>query len=156
MQTVQTLYETDYADWVADTVRRLKAGDFAGLDMAALIEEVESLGISQRHALSSQWIRVVKHLLKLEAQPQATDYHNSWVSSVVEGLSRLERSLKDSPSLKGYLRSSESEWYAQAVKQASAETRLPQAQFPDSCPYDVVALIDGDYPESLRYFFVIE
>ncbi|WP_041430806.1 DUF29 domain-containing protein [Synechococcus sp. PCC 6312] len=156
MQTVQTLYETDYADWVADTVRRLKAGDFAGLDMAALIEEVESLGRSERHALKSQWIRVILHLLKLEAQPTATDYHNSWVSSVLDGLQEIGDSLKDSPSLNGYLRSSESEWYVQAVKKASVETKLPQAQFPDSCPYDVLALIEGDYPESLRYFFVIE
>lgn len=156
MPTIQTLYDLDYADWIADTVARLKAHDFTGLDLENLIEEIETLGRSERHALSSQWIRVVKHLLKLEAQPQAREYHNSWVSSVLKGLRRIDRSLKSSPSLLGYLRANETEWYQQAIKETSIETRLPQANFPKSCPYDVLELIAGNYPENLCYFFVIE
>ncbi len=155
-QTLTKLYDLDYADWIADTVARLKAGDFAGLDLENVIEEMETLGPSECYALSSQWIRVVKHLLKLEAQPQAREYHNSWVSSVVEGLRRVEHSLKTSPSLLGYLRASEPEWYPQAVKEASIETRLPPANFPATCPSDLLELIAENYPETLRYFFVIE
>ncbi|AFY61079.1 DUF29 domain-containing protein [Synechococcus sp. PCC 6312] len=154
--TTPTLYDVDYADWIAETVARLKAKDFTGLDLENLIEEMESLGRSERHALSSQWIRVVKHLFKLEAQPQTTDYHNSLVSSVVEGVRQIKRLLRDSPSLKGYIRANPADWYPDARSEASIETRLPQAQFPESCPYDVLDLIAGNYPESLRYVFVIE
>ncbi|MDG2991791.1 DUF29 domain-containing protein [Candidatus Synechococcus calcipolaris G9] len=156
MQTVEKLYEVDYQAWVQATVAQLRAGQFNDIDLDALIEEIESLGRSERHALSSQWIRVVKHLLKLEAQPQARDYHNSWVSSVVEGLRQIEESQDSSPSLKSYLKLNQAKWYLQALQQASVETRIPQAQFPATCPYDVLDLIEGNYPESLRYFFVIE
>ncbi|WP_322879643.1 DUF29 domain-containing protein [Pseudocalidococcus azoricus] len=154
--TTPTLYDVDYVDWIAETVARLKAKDFASLDLENLIEEMESLGRSERHALSSQWIRVVKHLLKLEAQPQATDYHNSWVSSILDGVREITELVEVSPSLKNYLRSNEVKWYQKSRQEASIETRLPQAQFPESCPYDVLDLIAGNYPESLRYFFVIE
>ncbi|WP_407682402.1 hypothetical protein [Pseudocalidococcus azoricus] len=53
-----------------------------------------SLGSSERHALASQWIRVVKHLRKLSRQPHTDNYHNSWVSSVVEGLDRSKQRLR--------------------------------------------------------------
>lgn len=153
MQTTATLYETDYASWVAETVTRLHARDFAGVDLDHLIEEVESLGSSERHALASQWIRVVKHLLKLSMQPETTNYHNSWVSSVVEGLDQLSGLLKNSPSLWNYITVNQAEWYQRARKGAAMETRLAQANFPASCPYDLEQLLDGIFPESVRYFF---
>lgn len=156
MQTVNKLYDLDYQDWVNATVAQLRAGQFSEVDLDALIEEIESLGRSERHALKSQWIRVIMHLLKLDAQPTATDYHNSWVSSVLEGLEEISDFLQASPSLRGYLRSRESEWYPKAVAKASIETRIPQTQFPAICPYDVLELIEGNYPDSLRYFFVID
>lgn len=43
-----SLYEQDILLWVEDTVAKLKARDFDSLDLENLIEEVESLGISQR------------------------------------------------------------------------------------------------------------
>ncbi|MDS3859542.1 DUF29 domain-containing protein [Thermosynechococcaceae cyanobacterium BACA0444] len=149
----QTLYQTDYQAWVKETAKHLRAGNFAGLDVEAFIEEVESLGHSERHALKFQWVRVIMHLLKLEAQPQAREYHNSWISSVVNGLGQIADALEDSPSLHGYLQENANKWYAQAVKEASVETRLP---LPSQCPYDVLELITGNYPEALRYFFIIE
>ena len=39
----QTLYEQDLALWCADTVQKLQTGDFAGLDIEHLIEEIEGL-----------------------------------------------------------------------------------------------------------------
>ncbi|AFY62735.1 protein of unknown function DUF29 [Synechococcus sp. PCC 6312] len=106
----QTLYQTDYLAWVKETAKHLRAGNFAGLDVEALIEEVESLGHSERHGLKSQWVRVIMHLLKLEAQPQAKEYHNSWVSSLVNGLGQIADALEDSPSLHGYLSESAYFW----------------------------------------------
>ena len=47
----RSLYEQDILLWVEDTVAKLKAGDFESVDMDNLIEEVESLGISQKHQL---------------------------------------------------------------------------------------------------------
>ncbi|MFM7576936.1 MAG: DUF29 family protein, partial [Microcystaceae cyanobacterium] len=43
-----TLYEKDILLWVEDTVSKLRNQDFENLDLKNLIEEIESLGISQK------------------------------------------------------------------------------------------------------------
>jgi hypothetical protein len=49
----QSLYDRDILLWVEDTVTKLRARDFENLDLDNLIEEVDSLGKSQRHAIRS-------------------------------------------------------------------------------------------------------
>jgi len=62
----KSLYDTDYHLWIDYTVAQLKSGDFSDLDVENLIEEVESLGKSQKHAVSSYLLRLCEHLLKLK------------------------------------------------------------------------------------------
>ena len=52
--------------WIDYTVARLKSGDFGDLDVEHLIEEIESLGKSQKHAVSSYLLRLCEHLFKLK------------------------------------------------------------------------------------------
>ena len=37
------------------------------------------------------------------------------------------------------------ESYQQAIKQAKAETRLPQNRFPPQCPYELVSILDDEF-----------
>ena len=59
-----SLYEQDILLWVEDTVNKLKNRDFKNLDIDNLIEEVESLGISQKKELISRLMVLLEHLLK--------------------------------------------------------------------------------------------
>ena len=59
-----SLYEQDILLWVEDTVNKLKSGDFKNLDIDNLIEELESLGISQKKELISLLMVLLEHLLK--------------------------------------------------------------------------------------------
>ena len=61
---VKSLYEEDILLWVEQTVKQLKARDFASLDWEHLIEEVEALGVSQKRELLSRLIVLMEHLLK--------------------------------------------------------------------------------------------
>jgi len=54
--TPQSLYDQDILLWVEDTVAKLKAHDFTNLDLENLIEEVESLGVSQKKELLNRLI----------------------------------------------------------------------------------------------------
>ncbi len=45
---VKNLYDRDFALWIEATVKQLKSGDLSQVDLENLIEEVESLGKSQR------------------------------------------------------------------------------------------------------------
>ncbi len=49
----QTLYEQDYYLWLKTTINQLRTGHFSGVDMENLIEELESMGRSEKLALIS-------------------------------------------------------------------------------------------------------
>ena len=65
MKTVQTIdYESDFALWLEETVTNLKKQNFQQVDWKNLIEEVESLGKSQRSAVRSYLVRLLENFLK--------------------------------------------------------------------------------------------
>lgn len=130
-----TQYEADFVIWVEQQAALLKQGRLSDLDVTNLIDEVEELGRSEKRALRSQVIRVIKHLLKLDYQPQAFYYLNSWRSSIAEGRTQIKLILQDSPSLKPYLVQVFAECYQDAVAEVVAETGLTQRMFPQECPY---------------------
>lgn len=137
--TSTSLYNADFVLWSEQTAQTLRRKDFDAVDWENLIEEIESLGRSERHALASQLTRVLMHLLKWEFQSERRS--NSWRGSLVEGRIQIRRLLKSSPSLKNYLLDILAECYQDAVEQASAETGLPIKAFPAKCPYPLEAQI---------------
>lgn len=146
LETVgMTQYETDFVAWAAQQAELLKQGRFSELDVTNLMDEVEELGRSEKRALRSQLIRVIKHLLKLNYQSNAFYYLNSWRSSVAEGRTQLKLILQDSPSLKPYLEQVLSECYQNAVVEAITETGLDRRMFPQRCPYSQEQVLDPGF-----------
>jgi hypothetical protein len=95
----KSLYDQDILLWVEDTVAKLKAQDFANLDLENLIEEVESLGISQKRELLSRLTTLLEHLLK-RLYVNLPDDYNGWERTIREKRRQIRILLKDSPSLK--------------------------------------------------------
>ena len=60
----QTLYETDYLQWIEKTVEKLQSQDYGNVDWENLIEEIEDMGRSERRSLKSNLLVVLLHLLK--------------------------------------------------------------------------------------------
>ncbi|HAC63001.1 MAG TPA: DUF29 domain-containing protein [Cyanothece sp. UBA12306] len=58
---IKTLYEQDFALWVAETVNQLKSGDFSQVDLDNLIDEVESLAKRDKRALEKRLITLFEH-----------------------------------------------------------------------------------------------
>lgn len=58
------LYETDFLAWCERTVSQLKAKDVENLDFENLIEEVESLGKSERRELRNRLLVLIAQILK--------------------------------------------------------------------------------------------
>lgn len=139
----QTLYETDYLQWIETTVEKLRGQDYANVDWENLIEEIADMGRSERRSLKSNLIVILVHLLKWQFQPERKS--GSWEGSIVEHRRRVKEGLSDSPSLKPYLESIFAECYTQAVKQAKAETGLPLETFPVLCPYKLSEVIDDEF-----------
>ncbi|MEB3189426.1 MAG: DUF29 domain-containing protein [Snowella sp.] len=139
----QTLYESDYLAWLENTLEKLRTQQYEQVDWENLIEEIETMGRSEKNALESNLIIILLHLLKWQYQPQKRS--GSWERSIIEHRRRVRRALQDSPSLKPYLVTILEESYAEAIKQAKAETELPLATFPKACPYVLAAILDDQF-----------
>jgi Domain of unknown function DUF29 len=96
-------YDTDVLVWSerqAELLRRVAAGEQINdqVDWPNIIDEVETVGRSERSALRSHISTVLEHLIKLQASP-ATDPRNGWKVSIDHARADIARDLADSPSL---------------------------------------------------------
>ncbi|GFE68783.1 DUF29 domain-containing protein [Chroococcus sp. FPU101] len=99
-------YETDYNQWIEETVKQLQDRDFEAVDWKNLIEEVIDLGKSEKNAVKSLLTRLLEHLLKLSYWEAEKSYNSrKWRSEIVTFRIQIQDRLEDSPSLKVYLES---------------------------------------------------
>jgi len=129
------LYEADYYRWTQDTSERLRRGEFSEIDVSSLVEEVEDLGKRERSALESRLAVVICHLLKWDRQPAKRS--RSWQATIELQRNRVERLLRQSPSLRPFAAEALPEIYAEAVLRAIKETGLDRKAFPAECPYTI-------------------
>ena len=136
-------YAEDYAAWLGHQVDLMKAGRWAELDSAQLIDEVEDLGKSEFSAFVSAIEIVLVHMLKWEFQPERRT--RSWAASIVEHRRRLSQALDDSPSFKARRDDAVARAYHVATARAAAETNLPLSVFPANNPFDWDAITSREY-----------
>jgi hypothetical protein len=128
----RSLYEQDILLWVEETVSKLKAKDFESLDLDNLIEEVESLGISQKKELINRLIVLLEHLLKRLYVDLPYDY-NGWERTIRTQRNNLQVLIKQVPSLKSRWESSFIDAWEIALKTVREE--YFQINFPDRWPF---------------------
>jgi hypothetical protein len=63
-------YETDFYGWTQQQAHLLKTGCLSSLDVANLIEEIETMGRSEKRELDSRLMVLLVHLLKWKYQPK--------------------------------------------------------------------------------------
>lgn len=141
--TTQSLYDTDYVQWMETTLQKLRQKDYANVDWENLLDEIEYMSRKERQSLRSHLIVLLMHLLKWQYQPERRS--GSWAGSIVEHRRRINEQLIDSPSLRPYLEEIFATVYSKALKQAAAETMLPASEFPAECPYSITAALDDDF-----------
>ena len=101
-------YDLDVYAWSlrqGALLRRVATGERANgadLDWPNIAEEIETVGRSERGAVSSHITNIIEHLAKLEASP-AQDARARWKATVRRSRVRLENLLRVSPSLKRQL-----------------------------------------------------
>lgn len=133
------LYEADYYGWTQDTSERLRRGEFSEIDVSSLVDEVEDLGKRERSALESRLAVLICHLLKWDCQPAKRS--RSWRAIIELQRSKVQKLLKQSPSLKPFAAESLPEIYAEAVLRAIKETGLERKSFPNACPYTLEEIL---------------
>lgn len=137
------LYEQDFNLWLESTVNCLRDRKLSQMDYEHLIEELESMGRSDKNALKSNLRILLMHLLKYQYQPEKRS--NSWRYTITEHRQRIRDSLEDSPSLKPFLREIFAKCYQDSRKLAADETGLSIHQFPQQCPFELDDILNLDY-----------
>jgi hypothetical protein len=131
IKTTQPLYQTDYNQWVEETVKQLQEGDFEAVDWENLIEEVADLSRRERDKLISLLTRLLEHLLKLAYWESERKYNErGWQAEIANFRIQIKRLLKNSPSLKPYLEEIFHECYQDARKIMLKKTGLASETFP--------------------------
>ena len=143
------LYTQDFYAWTQAQAVLLEAQRFDALDIVNIVEEITSLGASERRALGSHLKQLMLHLLKWQYQPSGRQEGHSWRSSMHNARDEIEAIVEYSPSLRREVPALLVRWYPAARRLASAETGLPLATFPPACPWEAKEVLDADFwPEA--------
>jgi len=122
------LYDRDSYLWLEATIASLRIGDFQGVDLLHLIEELEIVAGRDRVEIESRMGVLLAHLLKRLYVNSTYDFRG-WEITIREQRRHLRISLQQSPSLKRFF----VEAFDRAWQDALIEVRedYPQVVFPD-------------------------
>lgn len=141
-----TTYETDFYGWIQQQAALLKGRQFDAVDLANIIEEIESMGRSEYRSLESRLTVLLQHLLKWKFQPERRG--RSRELSIDEQRIRFDRLLRENPSLKSALNTILTDAYRLAVVKAAKKTKLDKKSFPAVCPWNWQELTNSEfYPD---------
>jgi Domain of unknown function DUF29 len=137
------LYEQDFYLWIQTTAALLKQKDFTQLDLEHLIEEIETMGRSEKRALESNVAVLLMHILKYQFQPMRRSH--SWRYTIAEHRKRVQKALQESPSLKPYFYEVLSDSYESARNLAVSETGIEFSTFPQEIPFTPDQILDPEF-----------
>jgi hypothetical protein len=136
-------YDEDHHAWLLEQIALLESGRYGEIDIPHLVEELQAVASSHRHAIESRLGVLLLHLLKWRWQPERRS--GSWESSIIEQRSRIARRVEESPSLRSHPAEILEEEYRVARRRAAAETGLSLSAFPERCPFTIDEVLDPDF-----------
>lgn len=136
-------YETDFYAWTERQAQLLRSEEFGEVDWHNLIEEIETLGRSEKQEIKNRLIVLMMHLLKWQYQPNRRP--RSWRMTIAIQRVDLADLLADNPSLRTRFAEFISAAYPSALKKAVIETGLRKAIFPADCPYTAEQIMDESF-----------
>ena len=136
-------YEEDFYAWTVEQARLLRSGELSSIDVANIAEEIESLGRSDKRAIESRLTVLLMHLLKWQIQSKMRS--QSWSGTILEQRRRIEKLLRESPSLRASVNEALAEAYSDAREAASNETGLPETNFPIECPFTMEQVLSRSF-----------
>jgi hypothetical protein len=139
---LKKLYDTNYIEWLEQTIELLKNRQMEQIDYENLIEEIEDLAKREKRRLRSLLEQIIRHLLlyqywKLERQQNSSH----WKAEIISFRNQLNEDL--TTNLRQYLEENLSLTYSNALDYIKTKTKLNT--LPDICPYSLDQLIDKNW-----------
>ena len=124
-----SLYDEDFFLWTRHQARLLREKRFDELDLGNLVDEVESVGRSERREIRNRMAVLIAQLLKWKYQPGKRT--PSWRTTIRDQREELDEVMADSPSLRPYPSQNLPRAYGAARLKAAAETGIDFTLFPE-------------------------
>ncbi len=136
-------YEKDFFKWTRVQSSLLKKKQFDKIDLENIIEEIETLGRSDKHKLRNLFVVLLQHLLKNTYTPENKGNSKSCDSTIFNSRRGLEDLLDDSPSLKPLINKIFDHAYDDARQLALIETDniYKDEIFPKKCPWKIEEIL---------------
>jgi hypothetical protein len=131
-------YDIDFYAWSEHQAELLRNKEFDKVDLNNIIEEIETLGRTEKRTLRSFLIIMLMHMLKLKFQPEK--HTRSWDISIENSRNDFVECLSENPSLKPKLPEILKSAYIKAKSNASLETEIERDVFPEECPWTIEEL----------------
>jgi hypothetical protein len=145
-QSLSSIYEEDYQQWLDNTVLLLKNRQVDSLDYEHLIEELEALGREQKNAVESLVIQIIQHLLFYQYwSSEREDNERHWRGELIGFRTQLE--LRLTTNLRNHLSNRLDYLYGKARKMAEVKTDL---KLPSASPYTLADILDEDWLPEIR------
>jgi hypothetical protein len=139
-------YQKDFYAWTQEQAALLKAGRLHELDLINLLEEIETMGRSEKRELNSRLTVLLVHLLKWHYQSGRQS--KSWQLSIEGQRDNCFDVLDDNSSLKPQLNELINRAYSKARTLAAKETGLDKSVFPMTCSWTLAQILDNEfYPD---------
>lgn len=141
--TLASLYEVDFYAWTQEQAILLGEQKWSQVDLANLLEEIESLGKQQRQELRNRLGILLGHLLKWQFQPDHRS--KSWRATIREQRYRIRKLLDESPSLKPNILDAIAYGYELGLALVVQETPLDYGDLPENCSYLLEQILDDTF-----------
>ena len=88
------VYDSDYLQWLEETIRQLKSRQVDFLDYGHLIEELEGLSRTQRKRVRSFLEQIFRHLLMYQYWQSELEYNqNHWEAELISFRNQINEDL---------------------------------------------------------------
>ena len=153
MSSNRDLYDTDFYRWTQEQAALLEARQFDALDIPNLVEEITSLGRSERRELGNCLTPLLEHLLKLALAAQHVPHdlpraERRWRTTCRTQRLHLAKLLRQNPSLRPVVPEELADAYTIARLEAADALGIEEDEVPLECPWTPQQVLDtGFWPE---------
>jgi hypothetical protein len=135
------LYHQDLARWGSETAALLRQGRLTEVDLAAVAEELDSLGGTIPVRVGTVLQELLVWFLAWNYAPAQRPRHPHWYVRIIEQRIMLEVLLGCSPSQRPKVVQQLAAAYTAAREVACEETGLPLEAFPEACPWTAMQVV---------------
>ncbi len=139
----RVLYQEDCYGWLQENAQLSREKRLYEIDVENIVEELESMGKSEKRELSSRLTILLMHLLKW--QYQSVKRSTSWRNTIAVQRIDIRELLEDSPSLKNEIADKIEIAYEKAKLTAEVETGIEKQNFPSQCPFSLEQILDESF-----------